>query len=345
LYYGSYGFCDWTIIDDERMFAILSGYRYHYSSSAPTQYHRVLELDISRDDTWTCIDSYDVSPQYSDYTALSYDRSTDQVWIVHNAQRRIVPYTFSEQVNGQYTRGDDMYSYSSSSGSSWECGKTGQQVRGLEVNESTFFMRCQKGSSSSDQDQLEAWSISGSSTSLVPQSGVRLLSSLGYGLQYDGNRFVTVDCGYSTWSSSTLYYREYGTGWQFKTTPAPGTTTWYGPVTLSGDPILGVNMETYWSAASMGDRVDYWVSADNGTHWESVISNSTIHFDYPGTELVWKAQLIGSTAVSWWVDVEYSTEYAPSGSWTSPPLTTGTRVGKVRPSWVADVPASSLIMV
>ena len=344
-YYGSYGFRDWTITDDERMFAILSGYRYHYSSSAPTQYHRVLEMDISRDDTWKCIDSYDVSPQYSDYTAISYDRNTEEVWIVHNAQRRIVPYTFGDQPDGQYTRGQDMYSYSSSSGSSWECGKTGQQVRGLEVNESTFFMRCQKGTSSQDKDQLEAWSISGTSTSLVPQLGTRLISALGYGLHFDGTRFVTVDCGYSSWSSATLYYREYGTGWQYKTTPAPGTTTWFGPVTESGDPILSVNMQTYWSAASIGDRVDYWISADNGTHWESVESNSTIHFSYPGTELVWKAQLIGSTAVSWWVDVEYSTEYAPSGSWTSPPQTTGTKVGKVRPNWVADVPSGTSLSV
>jgi len=344
-YYGSYGFRDWTITDDERMFAILSGYRYHYQSSAPTQYHRVLEMDISRDDTWKCIDSYDVSPQYSDYTAIAYDRDTEDVWIVHNAQRRIVPYTFGELPNGQYTRGQGMFDYSSSAGSSWQCGKTGQQVRGLEVNQSTFFMRCQKGTSSQDKDQLEAWTISGSSTSLVPQSGTRLLSALGYGLQFDGSRFVTVDCGYSTWSSATLYYREYGTGWQYKTTPAPGTTTWYGPVTESGDLIRSVNMQTYWSAASIGDRVDYWVSADNGTHWESVESNSTIHFDYPGNELVWKAQLIGSTAVSWWVDVEYSTEYALSGSWTSPPHSTGTKVGKVRPNWVADVPSGTTFEV
>ena len=45
-------------------------------------------------------------------------------------------------------------------------------------------------------------------------------------------------------------------------------------------------VETYWSAASIGDRVDYWISADNGTHWEEVESESTIHFDYPGKELV-----------------------------------------------------------
>ena len=342
-YYAKYGFRDWAITDDERMFAILSGYRDHRSSSAPTQYHRVLEMDISRDDVWTCIDSYDVSPQYSDYTAIAYDRTTEDVWIVHNAQRRIVPYTFSETPDGTYTRGDNMYSYLSSSGAS-ECGKTGQQVRGLEVNETTFFMRCQKGSWNQDKDQLEAWTISGSSTSLVPQAGTRLLSALGYGLQYDGSRFVTADCG-SWLSSTTLNYREYGTGWQFKTTPAPGTATWLGPVINSSEPVLAANMQTYWSAASIGDRVDYWISADNGTHWEPVTSNSTIHFDYPGNELVWKAQLIGSTAVSWWVDVEYATEYTTSGSWTSAPLVTGTKVGKVRPNWQADVPAGTSVLV
>jgi hypothetical protein len=229
-----------------------------------------------------------------------------------------------------------MYLYSSSSGTSFECGKIGQQVRGLEVNESTFFMRCQQGSTGNDKDQLEAWSISGSSTSLVPQLGTRLVSALGYGLQFDGSRFVTVDCGYSTWSSSTLYYREYGTGWQYKTIPAPGTTTWYGPVTTASENIVAANMQTYWSAASTGDRVDYWISADNGTHWESVTSNETIHFAYPGQNLVWKAQLIGSTAVSWWVDVEMATSYVASGSWTSDPFTAGTKVGKVRPQWVAD---------
>jgi len=114
-YYGSYGFRDWTITDDERMFGILSGYRYHYSATAPSQYHRVVEMDISRDDTWTCIDTYDVSPQYSDYTAIAYDRDTENIWIVHNSQRRIVPYTFSSAGDGQYQRGTDMYSYSSSS--------------------------------------------------------------------------------------------------------------------------------------------------------------------------------------------------------------------------------------
>ncbi len=344
-YYGQYGFRDWTITDDERLFGILSGYKYTYSSSAPTQYHRVIEMDISRDDVWTCIDSYDVSPQYGDYTGIAYDREQDLVWILHNSQRRIVPYTFDGNSPGQYTRGQESYSYSSTGGSTWECGETGKIVRGLEVNATTFFMRCQKGTVYNDKDQLEAWAISGQSSSLVPQSGIKQVSALGYGLQFDGERFVTVDSGYSTWSSNTLYYREYGTGWQYETTPAPGTTTWYGPVTQSSENVVAANMVTYSSAASIGDRVDYWISADNGTHWQQVESNETIHFDFPGKELVWKAQLIGTTAVSWWVDLEYSTTYASSGSWISPYYPTGTKVGKVRPVWVSDEPSGSTVQV
>lgn len=344
-YYGQYGFRDWTITDDERLFGILSGYKYTYSSSAPTQYHRVIEMDISRDDVWTCIDSYDVSPQYGDYTGIAYDRDQDLVWILHNSQRRIVPYTFDGNLPGQYTRGQESYSYSTTSGSTWECGTTGQIVRGLEVNGTSFFMRCQKGTVYNDKDQLETWAISGQSTSLVPQAGIKQVSVLGYGLQFDGERFVTVDSGYSTWSSNTLYYREYGTGWQYETTPAPGTTTWYGPVTYSTEDVVAANMITYSSAASIGDRVDYWISADNGTHWQQVESNETIHFDFPGKELVWKAQLIGSTAVSWWVDLQYSTDYTNSGSWLSPFFSTGTKVGKVRPVWVSDEPSSSTVQV
>jgi hypothetical protein len=349
-YYAYYGFRDWTITDDERLFGILSGYRYSYGSTAPVNYHRVLEMDISRDDTWTCIDSYDISPSVGEYTGIAYDRDTGKVWVAHNAMNRLYAYDFAGDGTGSYTRSQEFYSYTSSSSSSWECGGTTsnnqkQMLRGLEVNGSTFYMRCQKDQYYNDRDQLEAWSVSGSSSALIPESTVRQISRLGYGLQFDGQRFVTVDCGYSTWSGSTLYYREFGTGWMYETTPAPGTTTWYGEVVNSGEEILAANVQTYWSAASIGDRVDYWISADNGTHWEQVESNSTIHFDYPGNELVWKAQLIGSTAVSWWVDIEYATAYASSGDWTSPHFNTGTKVGKVRPQWVADVPSGTTLSV
>ena len=345
-YYSYYGFRDWTVTDDERLFGILSTYRYHYTSIAPAVNHRILEFDISKDDVWTCLDSYDVSPQYNDYTGIAYDSSRDTVWVLHNSQRRIVSYEFDEMQTGSYTRGSEIYTYFSSSGSSFECGKTGQQVRGLEVNESTFFMRCQKGTSGSqNRDVLEAWKITGTSEVLTPQSDTKQITVLGYGLQHDGSRLITVDCSYSSFSSVSLHYREYGTGTTYPTIPAPGTTTWYGETIATSDPVLSVNMETYWSASSIGDRVDYWVSADNGTHWEAVTSLSTIHFAHPGNQLIWKAQLIGSTAVSWWVDLDYYTSYSSSGTWTSDFYATGTKVGKVRPEWVADMPVDTSIDV
>ena len=240
-YYSYYGFRDWTVTDDERLFAILSTYRYHYSSSAPANNHRVLEFDISKDDVWTCLDSYDISPQYNDYTGIAYDSSRDVVWVLHNSQRRIVSYEFGEMPTGSYTRGSTIYTYFSSSSSSYECGKTGQQVRGLEISESTFFMRCQKGSTGSqNKDVLEAWKISGASETLVPQTNTKQINVLGYGLQFDGKRFITVDCSYSSFSSVTLNYREYGTGWSYETIPAPGTTTWYGDTIYTTKPVLSV---------------------------------------------------------------------------------------------------------
>jgi hypothetical protein len=342
-YYRGYGFRDWTITDDETLYGIFTTYRYFYSSSLPTQYLRVLKIDVSDDWNWKCTDSYDLSPQFGEYSGISYDRESDQIWVVHGNQRRIVPYDFGD--NGQYTRGENMYSFSSGSSSTNECGKSTSAVRGLSVHGNFFYMRCMKGVYYQDTDQLSAWAISGSSTSLVPQAGTRDISSLGNGLFYDGERLITVDCGYSTWGAKTLYYREFGTGITYPTTAAPGTTTWHGETIQTTEEIVAVNVRNHWSALSQGDRVDYWVSADNGTHWEKVVKNQTIHFANPGNELVWKLQLIGSSAVSWWVSLEYATGYVGAGSWTSKAVQTGTNVGKVRAVWSADEPANSAISV
>ena len=314
-----------------------------YSNSNPTQHHRVLAIDVSDDWVWRCVDSYDISPQYGEYSGISYDRDTDKIWVAHAQQRRIVSYDFGD--NGQFTRGEDQYSFTSSSSSSTECGKTSSNVHGLVVHSGFFYMRCMKGSYYQDTDQMSAWAISGSSSSLVPQTGTRDITAKGYGLFYDGERLLTVDTGYSTWGSKTLYYREFGMGISYPTTPAPGTTTWIGETIVTEDDVVAVNVMNHWSAPTQGDRVDYWVSADNGTHWEAVETNQTIHFTHPGNQLVWKMQLIGSSAVSWWVSLEYATSYQSSGDWTSKKVSTGTNVGKVRAVWTADEPSQSSISV
>ena len=342
-YYKAYGFKDWTINDEEMLYGIFTTYKYMYSNSNPTQHSRVLAIDVSDDWVWRCVDSYDISPQYGEYSGISYDRDTDKIWVAHAQQRRIVSYDFGD--NGQFTRGEEQYSFSSSSSSSTECGKTSSSVHGLIVHSGFFYMRCMKGSYYQDTDQLSAWAISGSSSSLVPQTGTRDITARGLGLFYNGERIMTVDTGYSTWNSKTLYYREFGMGISYPTTPAPGTTTWIGETIVTEDDVLAVNVMNHWSAPTQGDRVDYWVSADNGTHWESVEKNQTIHFTHPGNELVWKMQLIGSSAVSWWVSLEYATSYQTSGDWTSQKVSTGTNVGKVRAVWNSDEPASSSISV
>ena len=130
-----------------------------------------------------------------------------------------------------------------------------------------FYMRCMKGTSTwADTDQLSVWAVSGSSTSLVPQPGTRDITTRGLGLYYDGERIIAVDTGATTWTSKTMYYREFGTGIAYPTNPAPGTTTWIGEKITSDEDVLAVNVRNHWSARTQGDRVDYWVSADNGTH-------------------------------------------------------------------------------
>ena len=342
-YYKAYGFKDWTITDDEMLYGIFSTYKYSYSSSTPTQHLRVLAIDVSDDWSWKCVDSYDLAQPYGEYNGISYDRETDKIWVVHGQQRRIATYEFGD--NGQFTRGEEMYSFSSGSTSSTECGKSTSNIHGLTVNSGFYYMRCMKGSYYQDTDQISAWAISGSSTSLVPQSGLLDITAKGYGLYYDGDRLITVDSGYSTWGSKTLYYRELGMGITFSTTPSPGTTTWIGKTTTTVDDVLAVNVKNHWSAPSQGDRVDYWVSADNGTHWEAVEKNQTIHFAHPGNQLIWKMQLIGSSAVSWWISLEYATSYQSSGDWTSQKVSTGTNVGKVRAVWSADEPSSTSVTV
>lgn len=343
-YYASYGFRDWTVAPGEKMFGIFSSYRYHYGATAPVQYHRVLEFDIRYDDIWTCLDSYDISPQFSDYTGIGYDRVDDSIWVAHGSQRRLVSYEF--QGGGQYDRGSTMYTFSTTSTGTQDCGKSGGFVRGLAVHGDMFWMRCKKGSSSwSSTDTLNAWAIPSSGTQLIGQTSTRNINQLGYGLTYDGERLHTVDCGYNTWGGSTLFYRQFGSGIAYPSTPAPGTSTWLSEPITSEENIIAVNMETHWSAPSTGDRVDYWVSSDNGTYWESVESNNTIHFSNPGKVLLWKARLIGSSAVSWWVGLQYATAYMTTGSWTSPTTPTGTEIGLVRPIWSSDVPSETTLKV
>ena len=153
-----------------------------------------------------------------------------------------------------------------------------------------------------------------------------------------------MDCGYSTWSGATLYYREFPVQLDVRNHARSRyhnlVRRMFSPVKTSSRQRPNVLVGSF-----IGDRVDYWISADNGTHWEEVESESTIHFDHPGKELVWKAQLIGSTAVSWWVDIEYATDYEVSGgldiTLTSPPVPKSA----VRPSWTADVPAGTTLDV
>ena len=324
-----YGFRDWTVTDDERLFGILSTYLpYSGSGYTDTQYHRVLEIDIKYDNIWTCKEVYDIS-NYGPYTGISYDRVSQEIWVLHDNQRKLVPYEF--QPGGSYVAlTQDAYIFTGNSG----------EVKGVVVNDGHAYMRCKNGNNWLSGDKLQHWLMPSDSNSMTLRSESLALTYPGYSLTYDGERLITMDFGdYRT--TSTLYYREFGTGIAYPTIPQPTTSVWIGDPISSVDQILSANLETSWSSVAVGDRVEYWLSSDNGINWESVENNNTIHFQNPGNTLLWKAVLIGSSAISWWVDLEYSSEYNAGGTWTSSVLNTGTQVGRAVVNWTSTSPSGT----
>lgn len=319
-----YGFRDWTIGDDERMYGILGLNR----QSAGVNDLVMVVMDVRYEDVWTCINTYDISVNsFGPYTGISYDRSRDLVWVLHSVRSSILPYTFND--DGTFERDSSLqYSFFTSY----------SEVNGLVAHNNLFFFRSK---ASWSQDRLEAYAISGTSTTLAKQTGERTISATGFGLYYDGKRLSLID--HYQWSAR--YFREYGSGWAYPISAQPGTSTWISePIDTQSD-VVAANIGTEWSASSAGDRVDYWVSADNGTHWVSVTNNETVHFVNSGNQLRWKLQLVGGTAVSWWVSMEYSTDYAATGTWTSPIIPTGTQVGTLKPAWSSTTPAGTSLDV
>ena len=52
------------------LYGIFTTYKYFYGNTNPTEYHRVLAIDVSDDWVWRCVDSYDISPQYGEYSGI-----------------------------------------------------------------------------------------------------------------------------------------------------------------------------------------------------------------------------------------------------------------------------------
>ena len=322
----TYGWRDWAITDDERAFGILSAYR----GQNGVQYHRIVEWDIRHPLAWKCISSYDVSTGgYGDYTAISYDRTRDSIWVNHGVRKSVIQYEFDS--NGGFERNStDYYTYFMSSG----------QVRGMSIHGDVFWFRTYQTWNS---DNLECFAITGTPGSvLTKQTGTTSISANGYGLHYDGQRLNTLD--HYSWTQGQRY-REFGSGIPYLITAQPGTSTWVSESMEVDDEVVAANMEVSWTTSAAGDRVEYWISADGGTHWVPVTNNETVHFDYPGTELKWKVQLVGTTAVSWWVSVDYASEYETAGEWESPTLSTGTQVGRMRATWTATEPTGTTAAV
>ena len=242
-----------------------------------SQYNKIVEWDIRHPLAWKCISSYDVSSGgYGDFTAISYDRTRDSVWVNHGVRKSIIQYEFDGA--GSFERNNtDYYTYFMSSG----------QVRGMSVHDNLIWFRTYQTWSS---DNLECFAITGEPGSvLTKQTGTASISQNGYGLQYDGQRLNTLD--HYSWTQGQRF-REFGSGIPYLITAQPGTSIWVSETMDVDEEIVAANMEVSWTTSAAGDRVEYWISADGGTHWVTVTNNETVHFDYPGTELKWKVQLL-----------------------------------------------------
>ncbi|MEC9089919.1 MAG: hypothetical protein VYC11_00960, partial [Candidatus Thermoplasmatota archaeon] len=203
----TYGWRDWAVTDDERVFGIISTYR----GQNAVQYHRIVEWDIRHPLAWECISSYDVSTGgYGDYTGIAYDRTRDSVWVNHGVRKTVIQYEFDG--NGGFTRNNtDYYTYFMNSG----------QVRGMSVHGNLFWFRTYQSWSG---DRLECYAITGNSGSvLTMQTGTASISANGYGLHYDGHRLITLD--HYSWSQGQRI-RQFGSGIPYVITAQPGTSTW-----------------------------------------------------------------------------------------------------------------------
>ena len=331
----AYGIRDMTVTEDERVFAILANKRRTTASIN----HRVVEFDVRYPDVWRCVNAYDVATNtWGDYVAISYDRLGDLLYIFHSSQNTVVAYTFNS--DGTFER-DTSHAYS------WTPPYSGVTVNGMAVHGSNFHFRRTPHSSEGStyyNSMLQSYAVVGASHTLSDQGDSTKVSCPGYGMHYDGKRLISLDSSEGGYCNPT-YVREFGSAIRYEISPQPGTTSWTSAPIVMGSDVLAVNMETSWSFTSAGDRVDYFVSADNGTHWEAVTSNETIHFAHPDTELRWKLTLVGASAISWWVSIEAATAYSMAGEWTSPIHPTGSFVGRLRPSWTATEPSGTTLDV
>jgi len=319
-----YGWRDWAITDDERVFGILSSYR----NSNSAQYHRIVEWDIRYPLAWKCLSSYDVSSGgYGDYSGISYDRTRDSIWVNHATMKSIIQYEFDGQ-GGFERNGTDYYTYQMSSPN---------QVRGMSVHGENVWFRVYSSWSS---DNLDFWRMTGQPGSNLHRSSTNTVPANGYGMHYDGKRLNTLD--HYSWTQGQRF-REYGTGVPYLITAQPGTSTWVSETMETNNVVVAANMEISSSTSATGDRVEYWLSSDNGTHWVSVTNNESVHFSHPGNKLKWKVQLVGTTAVSWWVSIEHTSAYKSTGQWVSTNFPTGTQVGQMRAQWSSTEPAGTNI--
>jgi uncharacterized membrane protein YkoI len=98
-----------------------------------------------------------------------------------------------------------------------------------------------------------------------------------------------------------------------------------------------------------GQDVTYFMSADNGTHWEQVTRNVTYDFQYSGHILRWKAVLTTNSDTASFaintLDIRFNRLYSMSQTLTAPKFNSKWPIQAIKPQWNGSRSSATDILV
>ena len=197
---------------------------------------------------------------------------------------RLYSYEFAGDGTGTYTRNQDYYSYTSATGSSWEwaapTAAVQKMLRGSRstVRPSTCAVKKNRRTTIRPTRSMVGLR---EFNALIPESTLAkflVLATASNSTVSDLSPWIVVFDMVGCHPLPVSLERVGPT----KPPPHPvrrrGTAKSSKPATMFFLPTLRPIGRRLPSATA-----DYWISADNGTHWEEVESEATIHFDHPET--------------------------------------------------------------
>ncbi|MCH1588354.1 MAG: hypothetical protein L7S02_04075, partial [Flavobacteriales bacterium] len=189
-----------------------------------------------------------------------------------------------------------------------------------------------------------------------------LLSNQGSVLMPGGGHYGLVGGGqdhtvmYTCHHSSTAYCTQgvrkavtYGDGSLFDArTPTATSATVLGPTASLSRAISSVDLSAVLGATPTGTSINVDISLDGGTTWKAGLPGQRLNFATPGSSLVWRATLNGTSSESpvlGDIILSYVTSYQSNGYYNSWSYNTGASVVAITADWDEDLPAGTSVRV